>query len=167
MVRAMSLLPDDVPGRLALVGAIRPEGLEDELRALDTKGRVDFLGRCGREDVLDLLGRARIGLNLLHDVPNYALQPYSSKMYEYMGAHMPFLASDFPAWREVIGPLDCARLVNPMDVEAIAESLRALLEDVEGAAEMGRRGYDALVERGFHWSREATRLREFYSNLLK
>lgn len=163
MVRAMSLMPDESGARLALVGHLDDE-LERELMSLPGWDRVDALGFLGREEAAQVLGTSRAGLVLLHPAPNHmAAQP--TKIFEYMAAGLPVIASDFPLWRQFLEPLDCAILVNPLDPAAIAGAVRWLLHHPAEAEEMGRRGAH-LVRNRFNWDKEAEILLQMYEELL-
>jgi glycosyltransferase involved in cell wall biosynthesis len=163
MVRSMSLLPGESGARLALVGQLDDE-LGRELMSLPGWDRVDALGFLGREEAAQVLGRSRAGLVLLHPAPNHmAAQP--TKIFEYMAAGLPVIASDFPLWRQFLEPLDCVLLVNPLDPVAIAGAVNWLLQHPAEAEEMGRRGA-GLVRSRFSWDKEAEILIQMYEELL-
>jgi glycosyltransferase involved in cell wall biosynthesis len=86
-------------------------------------------------------------------------------MYEYMMCGIPVIASDFPKWREVVEREACGLVVDPLDPNSIAEAMGYLMDHVEEAVEMGRRGRRAVEER-YNWSTEAKRLLELYRMLL-
>jgi glycosyltransferase involved in cell wall biosynthesis len=56
--------------------------------------------------------------------------------------------------------------VNPRDVEAIAEKTNYLLQNPELAAEMGRNGRKAVLEK-FNWCNEEKKLFDVYKNVIK
>jgi hypothetical protein len=117
-----------------------------------------------REGVAVELQKAYAGLVILHPEPNYvASQPV--KLYEYMCAGLPVIASDFPLWREIVKNAGCGLLVNPKDPREISEAMKYLLTHPQEAEEMGRRGFEAIVER-YNWAKEEETLLRFYSKLL-
>lgn len=150
--------------RLQLAGGFRPEVLLDEMSVVPGWSFVDFLGWTSRPNVAALLGRVRAGLVVFHPSPNH-LDAQPNKMFEYMAASLPVIASDFPLWREIVDGAGCGLLVDPLDPEAIAEAMRWILDNPEKAQEMGRRGRDA-VETQYNWEPEATKLRDLYGRLL-
>ena len=99
---------------------------------------------------------ASLGLVLLHPTPNY-LESQPTKLFEYMAAARPFVASDFPFWLDLVGRFDCGLFVDPLDVDAIQRSIDQLLHDPESARRMGRRGRAALVQ-SFTFERESAKL---------
>jgi glycosyltransferase involved in cell wall biosynthesis len=160
MVQAMAMLPG---ARLLLAGRMGVPGLERQLAALQGWDRVDFVGWLDREGIRALLGRARIGLVTLHPTPSY-VESYPVKLFEYMAAGIPVVASDFPLWRGIIEDAGCGLLVDPERPEAIANAASRLLNDPALAAAMGRRGQAAVRER-YNWGAQEDRLLGLYRRL--
>jgi glycosyltransferase involved in cell wall biosynthesis len=149
--------------RLVLIGAFATPQLEEEARSLPGWSRVDYLGPRSRYEVGEHLAAARAGLVLFHPQPNHT-EALPNKIFEYMAAGLPVVASDFPYWRNLLEPIDCAVWVDPLDPECIAAAIDDLLADEERAREMGRRGALAVRER-LNWEHEAPKLVELYGRL--
>ncbi|MGH9686179.1 MAG: glycosyltransferase family 4 protein [Candidatus Acidiferrales bacterium] len=163
MVQAMSLMPADLKIRLKIAGAFDPPQLPEILSKLTGWNRIQALGVLGRAEVAELLEHARGGLVLLHPEPNY-LNAQPVKLFEYMGAGIPVIASDFPVWRNIVETAGCGLLVNPLDPKTIGEAIEYLWSHPSEASEMGRRGRKA-VETQYNWEREEKRLLQFYNRL--
>ena len=164
MVDAMGALPASVDARLAMAGAFEPVVLKDAIQKLPGWNRVEALGWLTRPEIADLLGRARVGLVLLHPVDNY-IEAQPNKLFEYMAAGIPVVASDFPSWRAIVEGSSCGLLVDPLDPNAIARAVAWLLSHPAEAAAMGQRGREA-VHRSYTWDAEGTRLLDFYRSTL-
>ena len=158
MVRAAARLPEGA--RLALAGTAFPAALPDALAALPGADRTDLLGALSRPDVAALLARARVGLVVLHPTPQY-VDAYPTKLFEYLAAGLPVVASDVPLWRSVVDGVGCGLLVDPLDPAAIAAACTRLLTDDALAARMGAAGREAALAR-FSWRGEGERLVRFY-----
>lgn len=151
------------PGaRLLLAGPISPELLK---AAVSRPGwdRVEALGWQTRAEVQKLLSRSRIGLAVLHPLPNY-LDNYPSKLFEYMASGIPSIVSDFPLWRRIIEQAECGMTVDPLDVKAIARGIDELLTAEDTAERAGKRGHDA-VQTKLNWRTEADKLAGLYATL--
>lgn len=162
MVEAAERLRDP-EARLVLIGGFAPPELEQEARSLPGWSRVEYLGPRGRQEVAERLAGARAGLVLFHPQPNHT-EAVPNKLFEYLAAGLPVVASDFSYWRSLLEPIDCALWVDPTDPERIAAAVDELLADEERAREMGRRGATAVRER-LNWEHEAPKLVELYERL--
>jgi len=165
MVQALDHLKDRPDAHLEIAGAISPAGLAAELRELSSWSRVRYRQSLNRSEVAQLLGGARGGLVLFHPMPNH-IDAQPNKMFEYMSAGLPVVASDFPLWREIIDGAKCGLLVDPLDPKAIADAMRWILDHPEQAEAMGRNG-QAAVRNKYNWDRESKTLIDFYRTLLK
>jgi hypothetical protein len=161
MVRALALAPGV---RLLLAGGIEDAALEAELRAEPGWAQVDYLGLVGRDAVRSVLARSRAGLVTLLPMPSY-LDALPIKMFEYMSAELPVIASNFPLWREIVLHHGCGVCVDPADPAAIASAIRALVDDPERVASMGRAGREA-VHAHYHWPQAEAHLLALYRDLL-
>lgn len=164
MVRSMSLLPKNLQANLTLVGNWEDEQLASSIAKNPGWKRTRYLGLLDRVGVADQLQKAYAGLVILHPEPNYVTsQPV--KLYEYMCAGLPVIASDFPVWRNIVTQAGCGLLVNPLDPKEIANAMEYLLTHPDEAEEMGRRGFHAITE-SYNWASEEKELLRFYRKLL-
>jgi glycosyltransferase involved in cell wall biosynthesis len=159
-VTAISLLPEELNARLAFGGPVTPE-LREEIGRLPGSDRTDLLGVLGRVEVASLLGRARVGLVPLHRMPSF-LNALPVKLFEYMSAGVPVVASDFPLWRQIIEDAGCGLLVDPCDSNGMARAIEYLLTHPEEAERMGARGREA-IERRYNWKTEEQQLLALYN----
>lgn len=163
VVTAMSLLPDSLDARLCLMGEIRPAALEAQLRGSAGWKHVDFLGWINRHEVANMLAGSRVGI--VTSVPSQnALHSQPTKLFEYMSAGLPVVASDIPRWREILEDVGCGLLVDPCGPQAIARAIEWILTHPKEAEQMGQRGRAAIAER-FNWQRECRVLLQFYDRL--
>ena len=86
------------------------------------------------------------------------------KMYEFMAAGLPVVASDFPLWRKIIEGNLCGISVDPKSPEAVRNACVELLENPEKAHKLGRNGQKAVDEK-YNWANEERKLIELYAQL--
>jgi glycosyltransferase involved in cell wall biosynthesis len=79
------------------------------------------------------------------------------KVFEYMAAGKPILASDIPALREILRDGETALLLPPGEPEAWAAAARALLRDPGRAAALGARARAAFLAE-HTWDARAARI---------
>jgi glycosyltransferase involved in cell wall biosynthesis len=100
---------------------------------------------------------------VLHPEKNF-LTSQPVKMFEYMAAGIPVIASDFPLWRSMVESTGCGILVDPRDPQSIANAISYLLTHDDEAEAMGQRGRVAVKEH-FNWLLEERKLLAFYSSI--
>lgn len=164
MVAALELLPEELGVRLRLAGKFAPEDLAREVQSMPGWEKVDYLGWQSRSEVAELLGNSRVGLVLFLPEPNH-VRSQPNKLFEYMSAGIPVVASDFSLWREIVEDAACGLLVDPSDPQAIADAICYLFANPKEAETMGRNGRQAVTER-YNWSVEAKKLISMYKELL-
>jgi glycosyltransferase involved in cell wall biosynthesis len=150
--------------RLNLCGRFNSDSLEQTCKSISGWSAVNEYGFVDRAGVREVMRRSVAGLVTLHPVPNH-IDSQPNKMFEYMSAGIPVIASDFPLWREIVLGNRCGLCVNPMDPSAIAEAISYLIENPDEAREMGENGRRAVVER-YNWSIEEAKLLSFYRQIL-
>jgi glycosyltransferase involved in cell wall biosynthesis len=161
LVHAAALLRSDA--LVAIAGQFSEAALEDEVRLHPGWARVRRLAHQDRAGVRDVMAGSMAGLVTLHPLPNY-LDALPVKMFEYMAAGIPVIASDIPLWRAIVETHRCGVCVDPFDPAAIAAAIDHFVLHPEQARAMGANGRRAILER-YNWPVEADKLILFYARL--
>lgn len=161
-VQAMAFVNKNVSFKLA--GMTYEDNFFKELEANENWERVEFVGKLDRTGVKRLLEESKIGLVTLHPIINY-VDALPVKMFEYMLAGIPVIASDFPILQDIVSKEECGLCVNPLDVKAIGEAIEYLATHDEKAKEMGFNGKKAVIER-YNWTIEEKKLFDVYEDLI-
>jgi glycosyltransferase involved in cell wall biosynthesis len=160
MLQAIAL----TTGRLYLVGTFSTEELRDNVKSLPGWKQVTELGQCPRKEVAAVLARSSAGLVVFKPGANHTnAQP--NKMFEYMSAGIPVIASNFPLWREIVEGNRCGICVDPLSVEQISRAIQWVFDHPEEAAEMGENGSRAVRSK-YNWEQEEEVLLEVYRSVL-
>jgi glycosyltransferase involved in cell wall biosynthesis len=155
---------EEINGELDLAGSFSPALLRSELIGKSGWKKVNELGFVDRDRVKSILATSRAGIVTLHPLINY-LDSLPVKMFEYMAAGIPVVASDFPFWREIIEKHNCGICVDSHNPQEIAMAVNRLLTDNELAAAMGENGRRA-VEEVYNWHNEEQKLLNLYQELI-
>lgn len=149
--------------RFLLAGEYREAEIEGKLKSLPGWRNVDFLGFVGRDQVVEVYNKSKVGLVTLHPVVTF-LDSLPVKMFEYMAAGIPVVASNFPLWKSIIEDGQCGLCVDPLNPDEIAKAIRYILDHPTEAAEMGQNGR-RLVNEKYNWDREKRKLVAFYGSI--
>lgn len=150
--------------RLNLVGTFYEPELEETIKTYSGWAHVNALGFQDRKGVAEVLRRSAAGLVTLHPLVNY-LDALPIKMFEYMSAGVPVIASNFPLWKDIIEGNHCGLCVDPLQPGQIAAAIDYLVNCPDEAQRMGENGRRAVMER-YNWAMEEQKLRTFYEGLL-
>jgi len=164
VVQALQMLNEIDGIRLDLAGKFTQQGIEDELQVLPGWPLVRFHGWLSREQLALFLGSVRAGLVLHHPIPN-EIDAQPIKLYEYMSAGLPIIASNFPLLKQIIEDVGCGLIVDPLDIKAVAAAMRWILDHPAEAEAMGQRGRLAVL-RIYNWDAEALKLMNLYNKVL-
>ncbi|ENO85218.1 glycosyltransferase family 4 protein [Thauera aminoaromatica] len=162
MVRAMELLPSDI--KLALGGKFHEAALREEVESYPGWRSVLELGWLSREQIPPVFSNSFAGLVTLHPIINY-VDALPVKMFEYMVAGLPVIASNFPILERIVVDADCGICVDPYDSKAIADAIRYLIENPVRRREMGENGRNAVLQK-YNWGFEEAKYYKFYDRLI-
>jgi glycosyltransferase involved in cell wall biosynthesis len=137
LISAFQLLADALPSsRLVIAGdGEEREALEREIAARDLTRHVKFLGAVPPEQIPGVLASLDVAVAPIPPLNGFYGSPL--KLFEYMGAGLPIVASRVGQVEEVIKSGATGILVAPGDKEALAQALYDLAESPETRQKLG------------------------------
>ncbi|MDR3026313.1 glycosyltransferase [Chryseobacterium sp.] len=150
--------------RLNLAGMYSSAALEEEIKQHPEYHLVNDFGYVNSEDVENIYNRSLAGVVTLHPIPTF-LVSLPIKMFEYMVAGIPFIASDFPYWRNLLKGSECCIFVDPQKPKEIADAIDYFILNREKAKQMGEVGRKLVFE-NFSWESQSEKLLTFYQKVL-
>jgi glycosyltransferase involved in cell wall biosynthesis len=139
MIDALRLARERLPRiRLKMVGKFIPEELKasvkERIRELSLEDAIEIVDWVPFEKMPEVLACADAGLSFLRPIRRYSLA-VPIKVYEYMAAGMPVIASRFQAVARIIEPANCGVLAEAGRADSLSRAIVSVLED--GAIQLG------------------------------
>lgn len=141
----------------------------NQLKVIPGWNKVNYHGRLNPSEVPDLLSQCSIGMALeSYDNPNAGYRKGSigvTKIYEYMMAGIPVIATDLDNWIPIVEGNECGFCINRDDKDVIVEKIKYLLLHTDEAKRLGDNGRKAVKEK-YCWQKQEEVLFKMYSQLL-
>lgn len=154
--------------RYILAGRVFIDTYFQRLKSMPAWDKVEYLGVVPPEEVNDIYRRADIGLVLLDYSPNVGYHKGTLgvlKMFEYMMAGIPVIATDFELWRDIIEHHQCGICIDPHNPQAIADAINFYIEHPDLAHQHGENGRQAVRDI-YNWTRQEEILFNLYQGLI-
>jgi glycosyltransferase involved in cell wall biosynthesis len=161
MVKAMEFTDK---ARLNLGGFFSEQDIEKEVKTYTGWKKVNELGFLDRDEVSKVYSQSKAGLVILRPIVNY-LDALPVKMFEYMAAGLPVIASNFPLWKEIVEGNNCGLCVNPLEPQEMADAIEYIISYPKEAEKMGHNGKKAVIEK-YNWQVEEKKLFEVYEEMM-
>lgn len=158
-IRALEM----APSKLLLAGEFDSPALRAEVSAYPGWRHVEEYGHVDRQRVAQIMARSFCGLVTFCPEPNH-LDALPNKLFEYMSAGVPVIASNFPLWRSIVEGAGCGLCVDPDDPADVARAVNYLRSHPAQAEKMGNNGRRA-VESSYRWDVEEAKLVTLYREL--
>lgn len=149
--------------RLKLIGPVFTDE-EKITRFVDENNLAEHIichDRMQYKDIWQHYYTAHVGLCLLHPTPNN-LNSHSTKLFEYMAAGLPILASDFPSFTKILTTEHCGLTADPFNPEKLAKIVLHYKQNPDEATQIGERGKQAFAKH-YNWENEANKLIKLYA----
>lgn len=125
MIDAMPYL-DDCIFYIAGKGDILPE-IEEKIHSMQLEDRVVLLGQIPLEELPSYTHAADLGISLL---ANQGLNYYYSlpnRIFDFIRADVPVLATDFPEIRKIVAKYNVGALINRYEPQYLADIIKETL----------------------------------------
>lgn len=164
MLEALCIVNDCVEVRLWLVG---PADKDDLAVAKKHKGwrYVDYIPKVEQETAFAYVSLSDVGLIVIRDLGDHKYTD-PNKIYEYMAFGKPFIASNFPHWKEKFEALGAGIFVKPSSADSLANAISELSTSSRSALiDMGQNGRQFIKTN--NWENESKKLIDLYETLLE
>lgn len=151
-----------------LAGKVESSEYLNTLRNKEGWNQVEYKGILKFGDVNTMLQQSSAGLALNDYVANVGFKKGSlgnTKLFEYMAAGIPVIATDFELWKEIIETSDCGVCVDPHDTNAIADAITFFISNPKEAKQKGDNGRIAVQEE-YNWASQEKILYNLYDSVI-
>ena len=162
LVSAMSMVEDV---KLVIIGSGDIiDRLHNQVREKGDENNIVFLPRMPWEEMMRYTMCCDAGLSL--DADNCINHRYSlpNKLFDYIAAGIPVIASDLPEVAAVIEKYDCGIVLREVTPSYIAETLEELRDD--RAFLMALKENAGTAQEELTWEREKIREQKFFRNVM-
>lgn len=162
LVRAAGLL--DAGASVVFMGYGDYQASLEKLAAAESPGRVYFLPSVPQRDLLAYCASADVGVIPYQavDLNNYYSSP--NKLFDFIQARVPVVASDLPFLRKVIAGHDIGVVARLNSPQTYAAALNSVLALPDGGVQL--RANLAAVAPQYTWATQARKLVDAYARLL-
>lgn len=134
---------------------VERDGLADKVR---------FIDPVPPARLLSLTASADFGITLLEDTCLNHRLALPNKLFEYLMAGLPVLASNLPEVGGLVNRFKVGMTVDPVDTAALAETIQYMVDNTGERAKWAGNSRHVFSE--FSWKAASSRFRSAYQNLL-
>ncbi|HOI54226.1 MAG TPA: glycosyltransferase family 4 protein [Phycisphaerae bacterium] len=160
-LQALAYLPEYV--HLVFLGQGRHDAIRDFRSSGDQGNRVHVLPPVPYADIVPVVSSVDIGLSLIQNTNLSYYLGVPTKIFEYMMAGVPVVASNFPEISRVVGDVKFGELVDPEDPQQIAQAVMRILENPSLAEEYRRNALEGC--KSYCWENQVGSLINEYRRI--
>jgi glycosyltransferase involved in cell wall biosynthesis len=134
-----------------------------EIDRLGLRDHVVVRPYVAAHEIMTLLNEATVAISPNLRVPTQE-KGIHTKLFEYMAAALPIVATDLSHQVECIGEADAGLLARPEEPETFVDALAHLIGDRRRAHQLGLNGQRAFLER-YCWETQMPALLAFYETI--
>lgn len=135
------------------------EALKTKSQQEPYKGKVFFWGHKPYSELFNYTLSAHLGVCLLKNQGLSYFYALPNRVFDYMQAHLPILATGFPEISKVVNKEKTGLTINTEDPKKIAEVINFILRQ-----DVNHDNYER-ASKLYSWEQEEVVLKEIYSNL--
>jgi len=149
---------------IVFVGAGRQEKkLSQMIDMLKLDQKVFLIPKVPPEEVLNTAAEADLGVTLTQKVSLSYYYSLPNKLFQYIGAQIPILGSNFPEFKRIITREKIGEVVDPSKPKDIAKKIIQIAEAKNQV--FYRENLKGLAKQKYCWQIESKKLLKFYQEL--
>jgi glycosyltransferase involved in cell wall biosynthesis len=141
------------------------EILKKKVSELSLGSRIIFIPVCQREELMRYTKTADAGLSLDKNTNENHKFSLPNKLFDYIGAGIPVIASDLYEIRKVVIEYRCGILIPEVNPGEISKAIIRLRDDRAFLTELKHNAF--IASETLNWNVESLKVKEFYSAIIK
>ncbi|MDQ1296937.1 MAG: hypothetical protein QG611_916 [Bacteroidota bacterium] len=141
------------------------ETLKKRTEELNLSGRVRFIPKVPWYEMLKYTKSADAGVSLDKDTnPNYKFS-LPNKLFDYISAGIPVIASDLIEIRRIVVENNCGIIIPSVTIDEISNAVKKLRDDRDLLNQLKQNAVNA--SKYLNWEKESEKVIDFYSAVLR
>ncbi|MGD9209390.1 MAG: glycosyltransferase [Desulfobacteraceae bacterium] len=164
LIEALQYLPQR---KLIIIGGNKKEDVEriqGLCEKLGDKDRVKITGYVEPWEIEKYFDQIGVGVIPILDLIETRLFTSPLKIFDYMAAKIPIVASDLPSIRAVLTDGETGILVEPDNPKKLAQGIERVLSDQNLAEKLSAQAYRKALD--FTWSKRSQKLISFLASII-
>lgn len=159
IIESAQYLDDSVQILLIGYGPERAK-LAQTIKDKKLKNKVKLLPALPHDQIINIIKKAHLGLCLIENVSLSYYYSTPNKLFQYIAAEVPILASNFPEQEKIVLENQAGEVVDPSNPRQIAQKISFMLQPRQQA--FYRRHLKNLAQKKYNWAIEAEKLVSAY-----
>lgn len=165
LIDSVHFLNDDIVVVLLGYGDLKTR-LHEKICDLGLDNRVKILDAVLPDILIEYTASAHLGVSPIQNISLSYYYSTPNKIWEYIIAGIPFVASDFPEMRKLTIDEDMGEVFDPENPKEIAETINKLLGNND-LYERKKRNVLKLAKEKYNWEKEKEKMVKIFEKLQK
>lgn len=139
------------------------DNLEREITKRKLNKKIKLLPPLPSDQVVNIIRKAQVGLCLIENVSLSYYLSSPNKLFQYIAAEVPILASNFPEYRRIVSVEKIGEVVDPASSRQIAQKIIMMVEPKNHL--IYTQNLKNLAQKKYNWQLESQKLIKFYLDL--
>lgn len=161
IIKAAQILDDSY--KFLFIGYGREENrIRAKIKKLSLENKIFVKPPLNFEQLLPVIKKASLCLCLIENTSQSYYYSSPNKLFQYIAAQVPILASNFPEYRQIVLKEKIGELVD-VEPEKIAQKISHMIKYKQQM--LYRQNLKGLAQKRYNWTIEAPKLLDFYTKL--
>lgn len=140
------------------------ETIKEKVNSLNLGNRIKFIPKCEWKTLIRFTASADAGLSLDKNTNINYLYSLPNKLFDYLSAGIPVIATNLPELSRIIKEFQCGMLIPSPDPVEISKAICALRDNKALLEELKKNS--VLASESMNWEKEALKVKDLYKSVI-